>query len=118
MMVFVYGSLKNGLSNHHILDGATYIGQGWTAPNFTMLNLGWFPGVVLGGTSQIEGELYEVDERTLHRLDRLEGHPDFYRREPITIKTKDARVEAVIYLLPLEWLEKGYGAVPNGVWEE
>jgi gamma-glutamylcyclotransferase (GGCT)/AIG2-like uncharacterized protein YtfP len=33
----------------------------------------------------VYGELYKVDELTLKRLDRLEGHPDFYRRSDITV---------------------------------
>jgi gamma-glutamylcyclotransferase (GGCT)/AIG2-like uncharacterized protein YtfP len=33
----------------------------------------------------VKGELYMVDEPTLARLDRLEGHPQFYSREEIRI---------------------------------
>ena len=31
------------------------------------------------------GEVYSVDSPTLAALDRLEGHPRFYRRTPITL---------------------------------
>lgn len=49
-----------------------------------MHDLGAFPGIV-PGEAAIEGELYEVDAATLVRLDRLEGHPHFYRRTPIKL---------------------------------
>jgi len=44
------------------------------------------------------GELYEVDNEVLEALDRLEGHPRFYRRERTEVLVGNRRVDAWIYL--------------------
>ncbi len=64
-----------------------------------MVSLGAYPGIIAGGSTAIVGEVYEVDEATLAELDRLEGHPEFYRRTEIAL-ADGARVEA--YVLPAE----------------
>lgn len=116
-LIFVYGTLMAGCGNHRLLDGATLIGDVRTTPDFTMLHLGGFPGVVREGTTSIIGELYEVDDPDmLNRLDRLEGHPTFYRREEITID--DGR-KVEVYLLPSEWLkDRRCKVIASGSWRE
>jgi gamma-glutamylcyclotransferase (GGCT)/AIG2-like uncharacterized protein YtfP len=78
--VFVYGTLKRGWGNHRILEESNLLGECVTHPNFTMVHLGGFPGVLMGGETAISGEVYEVDELTMNRLDGLEGYPSFYNR--------------------------------------
>lgn len=82
MKIFVYGTLKKGFSNHGLLErgGAQKICAAVTRPVYTMHDLGSFPGITPGGTTEITGELYEVDEETRQRLDQLESHPRFYKR--------------------------------------
>lgn len=41
--------------------------------------------IVSEPVSQISGELYEVDDQTLYKLDQLEGHPNWYQREQVEI---------------------------------
>lgn len=73
--VFVYGSLLSGMGNHALLKDATFIGKAKTKAHFKMLDLGWFPGVIEDRNGiEIHGEVYEVTEEQLHRLDRLEGY--------------------------------------------
>ena len=83
--VFVYGSLLRGLSNHRLLEHARFVGAARTQVRFTMYDLGAFPAIASDGHTAIVGEVYAVDGRTLERLDRLEGHPTHYRREPIEL---------------------------------
>ena len=85
--VFVYGTLLSGEPNHHVLADAELIGQASTAPDFLLVDLGAFPALVPGGETAVAGEVYKVDNATLARLDHLEGHPRFYRREPITLNS-------------------------------
>lgn len=94
--VFVYGTLRRGQPNHQLLEKSEYIGSLKTPPKYTMLDLGAFPGVIEGGTTAIHGEVFEVDELTLRRLDMLEGHPSFYCRTRIEV----GGVGTWIYLLP------------------
>lgn len=72
-LIFCYGSLKFGKPNHkYFLDGIPM--KDTAVTRGVMYDLGAFPAVTLHGDGQIHGELYEVDDRTLARLDRLEGY--------------------------------------------
>ena len=95
--VFVHGSLLSGERNHGWLDGAHFLRTALTRPEFTLHDLGSFPGLVAGGTTPVWGEVYEVGPQVLAGLDRLEGHPRFYRRTPITLADG---MEVETYLLP------------------
>lgn len=100
-----------------MLDGAKFLGQAVTPPEYTMISLGGFPGVAHAGITSITGELYEVNSKTLEQLDRLEGHPDFYHREPIEVTMEDGSPMACqTYLLGKEWLNRNYSIVPDGDW--
>lgn len=84
--VFVYGSLKKGFHNHDWLEGADYVGVDCLL-NFLMISLGSYPGIIPAPQSGliVYGELYVVDDATFKRLDRLEGYPNLYTREFVTL---------------------------------
>ena len=71
--VFVYGTLLSGFGNNRLLEGQPFLGPAKTKPEFTLVNVGSFPGLVEGGKTAILGEVYEVDNKCLAQLDRLEG---------------------------------------------
>lgn len=85
--VFVYGTLKRGRSNHYIIaqdasakclfDDAFISGE--------MYDMGRYPAVVLSNKNLVFGELWYVDHATLLRMDKLEGHPNYYRRMLVPI---------------------------------
>jgi gamma-glutamylcyclotransferase (GGCT)/AIG2-like uncharacterized protein YtfP len=89
MKVFVYGTLKQGHGNHRLLRESKLLGECNTPPAFEMINMGAFPGAVRG-KEELQGEVYEVDEHTMERLDMLEGYPQFYGREIIPTEFGDA----------------------------
>lgn len=76
--VFVYGSLLKGMGNNPLLKDSKLLGEA-KITGFTMLDLGWFPGIIHDEKAviPIKGEVYDVDEITLHYLDRLEGYNPF-----------------------------------------
>lgn len=78
-LVFVYGTLKRGYGNHRILKNSFFHGVYQTEPNFSLYD-GVFPYAFDKGGEEIRGELYDVDDETLHRLDMLEGVPYHYNR--------------------------------------
>lgn len=78
-LVFVYGSLKRGLCNHHFLQHGQFMGEWKTDAIYALVDLGAYPGLVSGQRS-IVGEVFAVDDATLAQLDLLEGVPDFYQR--------------------------------------
>jgi gamma-glutamylaminecyclotransferase len=112
--LFVYGTLLRGERNHRVLARAEYLGDAKTTARFTMFDLGSYAAIVAGGRTGIVGELYQVDPQTLATLDRLERHPDLYRRSEIELEG-GARVEAYVYVSTehRRWRE-----IPSGSWRE
>ena len=98
--VFVYGSLLRGLQNHRrYLEGQELVGHGCIPGR--IYSLGYFPGLkpALLPDQTVKGELYSVDPECRERLDRLEGHPNFYRRERVTVDLENgARSQAWVYV--------------------
>lgn len=88
-LIFVYGTLKRGCSNHHFLAGQTFLGEARTRPGFRLYELRGFPGMVPHGEDRdgVAGEVWSVDEAALVRLDALEGLAEgMYRRERVPLE--------------------------------
>jgi len=98
-LIFVYGTLKRGWGNNAIIHDQKFVDTAITSPDFQMYTLGGFPGVVLGD-NHILGEVWEVDDVAFDRCDRLEGHPNFYKRKQIfvALDKNEELVEAWIYI--------------------
>jgi gamma-glutamylcyclotransferase (GGCT)/AIG2-like uncharacterized protein YtfP len=111
-LVFVYGTLLAGESNHELLVGAKLVAAGRTPAAFRLYDLGAFPALVRGGEHAVVGEVYEVDEPTLAALDRLEEHPEYYRRTRIVL---DDGTPVETYLLDPAQVA-GYPVIPSGSW--
>lgn len=83
--VAVYGTLRRGGRNHHFLKHAEFLGRGQSLEAYCMY-IDYLPRLVpfvsrSSAQSPIVVELYRVDAPTLKALDRLEEHPNWYRRE-------------------------------------
>ena len=112
--VVVYGSLKAGFGNSHLLDGVACLDNDVKFMG-TMASLGGYPCVSQHGDTVIHGELYEVDDATLARLDRLEGHPRYYERKIVHTSAGDAW----IYLIDDQsYYADGARIVKDGRWTE
>ena len=112
--VFVYGTLRAGQANHHVMQIAhgTLLGDTCTEPAYELVDLGAFPGMVDGGTTAVVGELYRVTAEGLRALDTLEGHPTFYRR--VAVQLTCGRW-AQTYILPARYAA-GYNQIQSGDW--
>lgn len=87
-LIFVYGTLKRGGSNHHFLADQVFVGAARTAPGFRLHDLGGYPGMVphAGDRDGVAGEIWEVDDACLRRLDGLEGLAEgLYRRARVPL---------------------------------
>jgi len=81
--LFVYGTLKRGCTNHHFLEGQTFLSEAVSQPVYRMYNLGGYPGLIEDAANglSIKGELWEIDAPCLVRVDWLEGiDSGLYRR--------------------------------------
>jgi len=113
-LVFVYGSLKKGFSNHRLLSTSEFVSKG-TVHDAELYSLGGFPALVSGGGS-VEGELYEVSPETLRNLDMLEGHPNFYRRETRLVDcSMNGQLPCHVYIYQGE--VSGDYHIPCGEWK-
>lgn len=102
MTLFVYGTLKKGFENHHFLDGAKFIGNATTKEKYPMVNvIKAYPYLIhqKGQGKIINGEAYQIDEKILNRLDMLEGYPEHYDRDEITLIVKDKELQAITYFV-------------------
>jgi gamma-glutamylaminecyclotransferase len=97
--LFVYGTLMKGEHHHEALKEASFVGLSETEPVFEMVQIDYYPALLSGGTTRIIGELYEVDDATLARLDDLEEVPEVFVRE--RLKLADGS-EAFTYVMPRE----------------
>src|SRR5262245_62993260 len=88
VLVFVYGTLKKGFRNHHLLETSKLVvADVLTSRRYRMLDVG-FPVLLPKGNGTeglVKGEVYEVDAETLQQLDRLEGEGRMYHREVIEV---------------------------------
>jgi len=111
--LFVYGTLLEGEPNHVLLKTARRLGTARTRRGFRLHDLGAFPGMVASEDAEgVVGEVYDVDDKTLAALDRLEGVPHFYER--VSVELDDARtVEG--YTLPPRRV-RGLPVIDSGDW--
>ncbi len=107
MKLFVYGSLCKSKKLNYIMTDARYLGLFRTTEEYYMIGLrsGAYPFITdeqLNPTCKkafVHGELYEVSEELLAKIDELEGHPHNYTRTRIQITDGEMVQEVDAYIL-------------------
>ena len=89
--VAVYGTLKSNYHNHGLIADQEFVGSGVTQTSFPLEvdGLPYLHDREGEGAGQVEVEIYDVSSEALQRLDRLEGHPTFYKRRVLPISMDD-----------------------------
>ncbi|MBW7894517.1 MAG: gamma-glutamylcyclotransferase [Opitutaceae bacterium] len=105
-LVFVYGTLKRGGSNHAHLLGQHFLGPARTQPGYTLYQPADYPGMVpeTADRNGVTGELWQVDDQCLRALDRLEGLAEaLYARVSVRLAAPHDQltVDSYLYLRPL-----------------
>jgi len=105
-MLFVYGSLKQGMSEHHYLQNQHFIGPAHSAEKFALLQVE-FDGVAYpmavesDDGAPLDGEIYKVNPATLQAIDEYEDYPAVYDRRAFDFITDAGRtVQAQMYCGP------------------
>lgn len=115
--VAVYGTLKSGHGNSPALEHSVMLGAAVVSGSYTMYDMGCgYPAVVVPRVKtqqRVYVEVYEVDEDTLHCLDLIEGHPEFYKREKVSTPYGNAWM----YFLPESYASSGTEKVVSGCWK-
>lgn len=106
MLVFVYGTLKRGHCRASNLSGQRFVGTAETVPRYRMRDVGTYPGLIESADGlAIQGEVWEVDNACLQRLDVVEAvNEGEYERRAIALQAPfdHEPVEAYFYLRPTE----------------
>lgn len=107
LLIFVYGTLKKGYHNHHLIARQKFVCEAKTKPVYRLYHNGGFPCMVEADNNgvSVKGEIYEVDEICLKRLDKLEGTPYLYSRETLQIDYPE-KVEVYIFRRPVSALKE------------
>ena len=97
-LVFVYGTLRRGgvRAMPDLFPEAKFIGQAKVRGN--LYDLGTYPGLLLDESdSLVVGEVYEVDDETLGKLDEIEAS-SLYRRKQVEVSLAGRKVTCWVYV--------------------
>ncbi|XP_069122637.1 putative gamma-glutamylcyclotransferase CG2811 [Argopecten irradians] len=101
MKVFVYGALQKGQPHSKLFNNTKeghyeFLGMGVTTEKYPLVIASPFniPFMlpVEGNGNRIKGEVYDVNDVMLAALDKLEGRPNFYRRQLISVATVNGSI--------------------------
>ena len=86
-ILFFYGSLKRGYSNHHRIAGQEYLADAATVPGYRIIELGQYGGMIRDEKCNlaVKGELWALDARCLAELDAFEMGEGLWLRIPVEI---------------------------------
>lgn len=101
-LVAVYGTLKKGNSNYwNYLSSSTFVGSGVTKEKYPLLIQGLPYLVDKAGTGhKVQVDVFRVSDTKLADLDRLEGHPTWYKRRQVNVSVKGKVMSCWIYFNP------------------
>jgi len=108
MYVFVYGTLKRNEPNYHWMISpengkGIFVAKGKTMKKYPLVIASRYNIPFLldeaGTGNNIEGEIFEIDEKMLHSLDILEEVPHLYTRRVEDIVVGSNVVQAWCYFL-------------------
>jgi gamma-glutamylaminecyclotransferase len=99
-LVATYGTLKKGESNHHYVKTAKYVGRGKTSDKYPLVIDG-LPYLYKekGVGYNVEVDIFKVSDARLERMDALEGHPRWYKREQVDIELNGKTLKCWVYFM-------------------
>jgi gamma-glutamylcyclotransferase (GGCT)/AIG2-like uncharacterized protein YtfP len=110
--LFVYGLLLQGEREHELLEGAPLLSEGQTAPEHTLVDLDFYPVLLVGGQVAVHGEVYGISRHLRFKLDVHHQCPALFRR--ISVKLADGTV-AETYAMDDEKV-RGKRRLKGGSW--
>ncbi|WP_273836136.1 gamma-glutamylcyclotransferase family protein [Guptibacillus sedimenti] len=118
-LVFCYGTLRSGESNHAVIKEATLIESfSWTNGQLYDTRDG-YPALIQNEDATVYGEVYEVDDQLLEKINLLEGYQEgrdynLYEQVMQIIESNRGSYEAITYMMRKP--EKRFMEIPDGDW--
>lgn len=119
-LVFVYGTLRKGGRNHHLIKVAELVSENcWTTGELYDTEKG-YPAMIQHHEHRVYGELYRVTSDQLREIDFLEGYigpgeENHYDRVVQKVYTGDDQFEALVYVYD-SYLVRGLVRIGSGEW--
>lgn len=123
-LVFVYGTLMEGFGNNQIIQRHSGLKICEGTISGTMYDLGYFPGVRLGGAGLVHGEIWKVNASCMQSLDRLEGEGSLYKRKKVSVTDSDSFQIGMKTTIEDVWVyeimskQRLQQLVPSGNWRD
>ncbi len=117
--VFVYGTLRQGGSNHFRMAGSRFVSAGHVKGR--LYRIDWYPGLILDPEAgEVLGEVFDVTAEQLRELDVFEGlsagevEGCEYRRVLTEVTSGESTTHAWVW----EWVGPFNEAdrIPDGDW--
>jgi gamma-glutamylcyclotransferase (GGCT)/AIG2-like uncharacterized protein YtfP len=83
--LFVYGLLLQGEREHALLEGAPLLAEARTVAEHTLVDLDFYPVLLLGGQVSVVGELYAISRQLRFKLDVHHQCPALFRRARVLL---------------------------------
>jgi len=114
--IVVYGTLMTGECNHGYCRNACKIRE--CSIFGTLYDTGYgYPAFSLNGSTRIQAELIEIPGEDFPAVDDLEGYPNLYTRQMISVTLPDgSKEEGWVYLM--NKLPKNAEIISCGNWKE
>jgi len=110
--LFVYGLLLRGEREHALLEGATLLGEVRTLPQYTLVDLDFYPALLAFGTVSVLGEVYAVSRHLRYLADVHHECPALFER--VTVGLADG-TQAETYVMD-EGKVRGKRRLKEGSW--
>lgn len=97
--VFVYGTLMKGYKYHmDYLAQSEFLGKGEITGFALYAVTSSYPGILPECGERVKGEVYEVDQETLKRIDDLEDEGSLYLRKQVEVLVQGEAVFGWVYI--------------------
>ena len=104
-----------GKSNHRYLSDSLFLDQACIS-DYTLFDLGYYPGIRPKAGGLVRGELYEVSPSAFQRICRKEGDGYLFQSTDVTaVSSGGSKIHAKCFVY-LKHCENELTAQPNGLY--
>lgn len=114
-LVAVYGTLKRGHSNSHVLARADFIGED-RLTSLTLYDLGSYPAARRRPSDGVLVEVYAVGDRLLREIDTIEGYNPDSRANSLYLRQKLQTRHGPAWIYLYNGAVRHHQRIDSGTW--